>query len=58
MINGSSVVSEIIVHSSVPQLLKYSTVKPRFRDTRLMGTPLYNGQFALSLGKESLTSFL
>ena len=28
-------------------------VKPRFTDTRLIRTPHYYGQFALSLGKES-----
>ena len=28
-------------------------VKPRFTDTRLIQTPHYYGQFALSLGKES-----
>ena len=30
-----------------------STVKPRIIDTRLIRTPSYYGQFALSLGKES-----
>ena len=30
-----------------------TTVKPCFKDTRLIGTPCYNGQFVLSLGKES-----
>ena len=29
------------------------TVKSRFTDTRLIRTPCYYGQFALSLGKES-----
>ena len=29
-----------------------STVIPRFTDTRLIRTPRYYGQFALSLGKE------
>ena len=29
------------------------TVKPCFTDTRLLRTPHYDGQFALSLGKES-----
>ena len=28
-------------------------VKPRFPDTRLIQTPHYDGQFTLSLGKES-----
>ena len=32
------VISEIIVHSSVPQLQNYSTVKPRFTDTCLLQT--------------------
>ena len=30
-----------------------STVKSRFTDTRLLRTPHYDEQFALSLGKES-----
>ena len=29
------------------------TVKSRFTDTRLIQTPLYYGQFAVSLGKTS-----
>ena len=34
------------------------TVKPCFTDTRLIWTPHYYGQFALSLGKESPLRFL
>ena len=30
-----------------------STVKPRFTDTHLIGTPHYYEQFAVSVGKES-----
>ena len=33
------------------------TVKSRFMDTRLIQTPHYHGQFALSLGKESPLTF-
>ena len=33
------------------------TVKPRFKDTRLIRTPQYHGQFALSLGNESTNIF-
>ena len=29
------------------------TIKPRFKLTRLIWNPYYNGQFSLSLGKES-----
>ena len=32
---------------------QFHTDKPRFTDTRLIRTPHYYGQFALSLGKES-----
>ena len=36
-----------------PERHKWSTVKPRFTDTRFIQTPHYYGQFVLSPGKES-----
>ena len=38
---------------SVNMTLMRSTVKPRFTDTHLIGTPHYYEQFAVSVGKES-----
>ena len=38
----------------LPKCCNIGTVKPCFMDARLIWTPHYSGQFALSLGKESL----
>ena len=51
-VEGHISFSTIGVHTAVP-----TTVQPRFTDTRSVRTPHYYGQFALSLGKESLYIF-